>query len=398
MNRVIIKKYYEEPAEKYNIISVCVFRMEKNYKPTTKYYDGLKNLVNIVPELFPDFYLRIYFDASIIETKHKNAEINKEVATMWKPFIEKIKNLKHVQLAQYTHPDFLIDKIYHEGLFGTLVRFIPLFDYKSNNTDLVIVTDIDLETKHINRIRKIYKLFIESESEFHFITRSCYLTLPRIMDVEEKLDKKYVPDILERIIAYIIISRMKFPQYLLENFVNCMKNIDTQECKYIKTLPATMDPKYNKKKQHIATYSNFIFGIDEFFLNTTFLKYVLDEKIVFSYTIFTDITLPFYNNFMKNDDYNKPNDAIVNVYKKALGKYYDNSKSLKKNYEYFDSIVYQIKRSSPEETKKVYEYLVDNLKKISNEEYKKFGFKKSEINCIYNTSYYHIWFKMHEYK
>lgn len=66
------KKYYKEPTEPYDIMSVSVFRMKRSYKSTKLYYDGLKSIVDEIQDLFPNFYLRIYFDRSIVKTTHKS--------------------------------------------------------------------------------------------------------------------------------------------------------------------------------------------------------------------------------------------------------------------------------------------------------------------------------------
>jgi hypothetical protein len=65
-------KSYIEPKNKYNIVSVVVFRLKDNYKSSMQYYNGLKILIEKFPKLLKNFYLRIYYDDSIILAKHNN--------------------------------------------------------------------------------------------------------------------------------------------------------------------------------------------------------------------------------------------------------------------------------------------------------------------------------------
>ena len=79
MDKLIVKKYYDEPKNKINIISASVFKLENSYKNSMRYYKGFKLLVENFRKYFPDFYLRIYFDDSIIKPKHENNKINNEI-------------------------------------------------------------------------------------------------------------------------------------------------------------------------------------------------------------------------------------------------------------------------------------------------------------------------------
>ena len=78
MENIKLTKFYEEPKQKYKLISVVLFRLETSYKDSNKYYNGLNLLINNFQKYFPNFYLRIYYDTSVInnfEDKHKNDTI-----------------------------------------------------------------------------------------------------------------------------------------------------------------------------------------------------------------------------------------------------------------------------------------------------------------------------------
>lgn len=121
----IIKE--EEPINNYNIIS-CVFFKTKDFirKDNIKYIDGLTNIINNFKKELPNYRLRIYYDNTV------------------KDIINNITNnkLKDIELYEYDI-NFFRDGIYHKGLIGTYIRFLPLFDIKYHKVDKCIIFDID---------------------------------------------------------------------------------------------------------------------------------------------------------------------------------------------------------------------------------------------------------------
>ena len=82
-----IKKYYTEPLDEYNLVSTVIFRLEDNYKEMSLYYKQLEYLVEHFFDFFPkDYYLRLYFDNSIIK-KSGNKIIDNEIDNVWIPLL-----------------------------------------------------------------------------------------------------------------------------------------------------------------------------------------------------------------------------------------------------------------------------------------------------------------------
>ena len=82
-----------------------------------KYVKGLYKLYTWC--LKNNYVLRIYFDESIEKYIRKN-----------------FLNKTNIELYKYCFPKFYLkDKKFHEGTFGSLVRFFPLFDLK-----IIIIT------------------------------------------------------------------------------------------------------------------------------------------------------------------------------------------------------------------------------------------------------------------
>lgn len=272
MNFIQLKKYYKDPSDKVNIISVSAFLLKNSYKNIDLYYYGLNDLVESVPEYFPNFYLRIYFDSSLTKPKHEDEKLNEFILTKWKPFLEKIKLYSYIQLVKFTSNEFKNNDFRHIGLFGTLIRLIPLFDYADNMTNIVIVMDIDVTKIIIEEKSKTFNLFMNSSSKFHFMTRYCYHISPRFVNVEQYLQEKYKPTIKLRIQAGSVISKIKFPKYIFDDFINCLLHPEKNICKYIEAFKYSETSSSSDSSASNSLDIILSYGIDEFFFNSVFLK------------------------------------------------------------------------------------------------------------------------------
>ena len=56
---------YDEPVEKYNILSCSFFKSSNPYKDANIYIDGLKYIINNYIHYFPSYRLRIYYDNTV---------------------------------------------------------------------------------------------------------------------------------------------------------------------------------------------------------------------------------------------------------------------------------------------------------------------------------------------
>lgn len=410
MNDIQLEKYYIPPKEKYNLISVSIFRLNISYKNTASYYNGLKTLASLLPKYFPGFYLRVHFDNSIIKMEHQSQKINEEVKNHWIPLIEYLKTLNYVQLIKYYHPFFSTNEgLYHDGLFGTFVRFIPLFNYKTNNTNIVYISDVDVNEMVLKSMSEQYKLFEQSESQFHFRTRYCYLVRNRFYEAEILLKGEDRLNLWHRVLAGTIISKIKFPQHLLNDFLDCMTNDKNENCYYIRLfLDVDFADYESSEKKELKKMTKFIYGIDEYFLNVKIFTYIVNNKIPFSYASNSDLTTPFYN-LMSRDKNKKDVSHIKYILKSILGKYYDENKNIEQNYDFFDKISYRIIKKHgkinqrEKEKMQTHEYIYDQAmqfaKKMSeNNEYDKYSLTKEEIKCILrHDDPYFTTFKMHKY-
>ena len=221
----IIKKGTETP----NVISASFFTMNDAYRRFEQYTANLKNFCKLSD--IPGFCTRIYTDDS-------GQEVALEVASKY----------PHVSIIHFNCPEFR-EEVGHIGTFGTLARFLPLFE---KGLDLVWVSDIDipkefLSTHHIKNMEK-------SKSDFSFRTFLCY---------EKKVyGRKYT------ILAGTMISKITFPKQLFTKFVN-----------KIHDLGPVLDRLNQDNSKRNKPPSKIPFGIDELFINTSLYDYLVRHDV-----------------------------------------------------------------------------------------------------------------------
>lgn len=326
-----LKRYYTEPIGEYNVVSTVIFRLEDNYKDMSEYYNKSANLTDKFYDYFPkNFYLRIYFDDSIIK-KSGNEIIDNEIDKIWIPLLIKFKKLNFVQLCKYKHIDFLKNNIFHIGLFGTLMRFLPLFDYKFNkNIKTVLITDIDVSPKYMNFTRGCLNYTLKHKLHFFFRTSFCKANAGY-----HQTSVGIVNTWLRIMAGTMVLNDYKFPKQILNDFFNQIhsKNYDENLSKFIK-----MDV-FNMHLRKANQDKLFRYGLDEFFA-MYLLKNILDNKIKFGYLSNKDIDSSIYFYYLKNNKFKDNKPKYKELLKKILGKYYNEHKNLQENYMLYEKTMY----------------------------------------------------------
>jgi len=229
INITIIKQARQPNSKKYtNVLSCSFFTMTDAYRDFSKYQKNLETLIQYSLDL-PNFELRIYTDNTGID------------------FAQKVsKDYNHITILQFDC-EALRENNGHIGTFGTLVRFLPMFEKKLK---IVWVTDIDIPKNYLD-INKI-KEMKQTNSKVYFSTYLCY---------ENKIyGRKHT------ILAGTMIYSMKFPIKLLTNFIQ--KYINNHYESEIKIL------NNSSKKQ-----SKFPYGLDEVFINTSIYNYIQKKHV-----------------------------------------------------------------------------------------------------------------------
>jgi hypothetical protein len=323
-----IKFYNEfiEPDKKYNIFSCSIFRLINNYKNENMYTEGLHILLDNLENMFPDFYLRIYYDNSVIDYKTPNKI--KNTKNLFKPLFDKLRSHPKVQMIRYEMNEFKYDDIYHKGLVGTIPRLYPLFDTEYNkNINLVIVSDIDLKNYELETIKKNLYNLKKSQLDFFYRTRLNYELAPRFQILTKYFNVKFP------IMAGTIINKIKFPLIILDDFFKCILNKNLQECEYYKKFDNLLNIKHRSKLYE------YKYGIDEI-LTIIMKEYLYKNKIKHLILIHNNKTDIYYDILVRYKEKEISENIFRNTLKYLLKEDFNNNKSLEDNYKIIDNIIY----------------------------------------------------------
>jgi len=372
-------KYYKEPDTRYNIVCVTVFRLYDNYKPMDKYYDKFNIFLKVFKKYMPNYYLRVYIDNSLI-VKPGIKIIDDEIDNIWIPLINKLKILDFVQLIKYKHSDFLDEKYSqcHKGTFGTIIRFLPMFDYKINdNLDTIVIMDIDMNPKSFDLYNNIINYSKQNNSHFMFRTSYCKYTKSRHFIVSE------ITNTWLRVMAgTMVLMNHRFDKNILNEFFGCIKNNTFEDrCKYIGLFKDHINFENNKK----VSAELFIYGIDEL-LTLYLLDSLIKKNIKFGYLSSKDLDVPLYTHSIKYNTYSdNTNEINRKLLKTIAGKYYDNNKTLQDNFKFIDNNLgnNMFNRNVNKINKEIMENYINLFKEMKNNNYiNEYGFNKEEIKCV----------------
>jgi hypothetical protein len=193
------------------VMSCSFFTMKESYRGFDKYRRALTSLLKF--DIDPKYELRIYVDDSskddalVIVAKH---------------------NAHNPTVIHFNCPEFR-DGDGHIGTFGTLVRFLPLFE----KNEEVWITDIDIPSHYLSNPIGTSDIFIQ--------TNICY---------DRKVyARKYT------IVANRTIFRVSFPKSLLTRFIDKLAHSMTD-------IIQKLNDANTRKPSSTVPY-----GIDEVFMN-----------------------------------------------------------------------------------------------------------------------------------
>jgi hypothetical protein len=210
--------------------------MKHSYKPIEFYINNFKRFL-IQKKKLKGFETRIYTDDS-----------GKEIV------LELVKEDPTVSVYHYDCKPFYEGKG-HIGIFGMIPRFLPLFE---PGLEVAWISDIDIPQYHLDpkRITEMKK----EKADMVIRTGVCY---NKNRAIRKKIyGRKYT------ITAFELISTYCFPKYLLNTF---LQNLQSGALKSIIQQLNNVNPDKSSSKVP--------YGIDEYFLNTTFYNYIMKENL-----------------------------------------------------------------------------------------------------------------------
>lgn len=227
-------------------------RNEYIQQKISSYYDGLEELIKVTKKTFPDFKFRIYCDYSSIH------------------LVEKFLDNDHVELVYYLFPQFFdAKKMCHHDFFGSLIRYLPLFDFEEQKADLTCILDVDI--KFYGLIKMIQYFAKNPKMKILFRYRACNKTLKRVLEQKLKIPAN--------IISSFLIQRDNLPQKIFTDYFNdCLleKCADYQE--------------YLQQRYETKNFKKYMFeyGVDEYFLNGRYMDYYYNNRIPINLALLLD--------------------------------------------------------------------------------------------------------------
>jgi len=336
--------------EKKDCIFMSFFKINNPYKNFDIYINRLYNTHQKLNKTFPSFRQRMFIDQHIYNDRgimNKLTKLNIDLILF--------------QCSQFMENNF------HIGLFGTMVRFFPMFDFDNNDTRFVLISDVDntstcvvqsiFHNVDINILKKMYffkigdpfrkrRFLLENDDPIGVYSNA------QAIGNYKKIDKECIINFLFELLNSDIKNAKKY-SYFINNFD--------------------------------VVHKNFIYGCDEYFINNTLVKYLNSKKYPYCTKYEYDIYTPLYYD-IKNKDIQNSDDENFLVIKiirrllRAVNLKYDANKSISDNYEQLDNIWYIEKKVSDLCLKLFYKYY-----KILIKIYKKY---KKEYDFIYPDNFY----------
>lgn len=278
------------PAPRPHIVSTAVFRFASAYRAPTKYAQGLARLAIAVRTHLPRFTLRVYADRSVDPRaiRGSGAPDAAREAHMWE---ECFASLAHSGVAEvvWFHAEAFRapgGALGHQDLFGTMLRFVPLFDTTGllppwcgspPDGSVVFVSDVDfkdLTNEHfmIHFVAWFGRVTDEGASSGAAPLRA-EDAVPELtaMSFTGSAAQRHMPTgSLPPFVANCLSTRVRFPASWFTAFIDdaLRGEAGTLLARYRGALHDPRNRNFTYSKRRVGEQQHFPFGVDEFMLTT----------------------------------------------------------------------------------------------------------------------------------
>lgn len=225
--RIATRPLYNAALTSPYVVSASLFAMAASYRSFDGYVRHAKRFVAMVARHLPGWVLELYVDRSVPQAA---------LAELAQP---------HVKIIEYHCAPFWRDG-FHEGVFGTFARFLPLFSDR-RSLRAILISDIDVDESHI---KTLGGPFLRNELGGASMVVGSVLCRNSWMRPGNKV----------YFTAGSLLSTQVFPRRLLYDF---LRN----------------PPEMRVANRRNAGYAGALpYGADEIFLNTVFYDYLAKRK------------------------------------------------------------------------------------------------------------------------
>lgn len=257
---------YTQFNDKDILIVGSLFTCDNAYNKYIEYVKGLETLMVRFKRNVPNAKFLIFYDNLSDELRMLQTQFSK------------------VFLIKFDFPEFKQGDN-HIGMFGTLVRYLPMFLTKFRYNYLHIL-DVDVPNSFIPDVKvRTLTNFMRTGDNLHILTIPSAPINPRFTGMDTNLNTWV------RIIGEgIILKKIKFPVEILYNFLHIYLLSDVYEEQYQAIFRENSKHERKLKEEH----GKFMYGVDECML-VFLMQYIEQNKMPFRYTITPyHYKLPFY--------------------------------------------------------------------------------------------------------
>jgi hypothetical protein len=240
-----IKTLYTPNRRYANTVNLVFFRAIPLTKNFNQYIDGLREWKEY-SKIFPDSQLQVFIDKAV--------SMNEEIMD--------ILHKLDARIYLFECSDFLIKDGFHIGLFGTMLRFFPMFDINTHPMTVAHMCDLEPGPKTIHAMKLMNKLSGMKGPSLIYESKFIY---SKIYSSQLTL-KSGVP--FPWVAAGKFTALKRVPFSLLTSYLEDIK----KGKKFFNRFEEQMLPYI--KKEH----GNFSFGVDELFLNHVYLPWLIENK------------------------------------------------------------------------------------------------------------------------
>lgn len=262
-----------------HVITTSIFQLPYGHNDPAIYADGVLRLAHAVGRILPEFTLRIFVDGSLVIP----AAGVRPPSPRWLENMRKLANMSHVQLVYAACPGVFNKHTHgHYDLFGTMLRFIPMFEDRPDTPiwlqspaegGMALSFDSDMQEPYLSFYLRIFNEFSNvGQYDVFNITAPC-MTIPW----NEGPSKG-----IYTLLAGLFATRTRLPRSWFNEFIElaeaALKN-PTDETNLIvaqaKRVREYSNGGFHLFRQIDQQLSPFTYGIDEIFLN-----YFLRPKLI----------------------------------------------------------------------------------------------------------------------
>lgn len=336
--------------QKVNCISCSLFKLKKGYKFFNKYIWGLKNVKRVANKL--NFYLLLFIDDTIYNDKKIYNAVKRNIYD------------RKTIIINYSCPKFKNDEGNHRGLFGTLIRFFPMFDFPNNNFNIVFIMDVDYNPENEDYDKKyivIYQLLKKYNAD---------MLLHRYFG---KKTPQWTEKDKPSFMAGTIISQKKIDYHIIVDYLNEL--LDEKSKLYKKVFKTTKNSLMYQNISYIDPAFNY--GVDEYFLSNILYDHLIKNKYNVMYLVVYDIFsyIQVKYNLYKHD---KLKDDVEKFIKFISD---NKNNNISSNYKYVKSILNNDNINITDEAQHIINKTYSYIKQLNNN--KNYSlFSKDEIKYI----------------